>query len=283
MREQYRGTAPKRRLRIIGRLTPSLILQEARSKDALLGMLIFPVLIFVFFGFVFGENSFDAKDMIVGIDSALYSEGNESKLFERVLKQNDDLNIKPLDPREGNKMLAEGRIQALIVKLPGNDYYTVYVTERSLPSVSFLSALLDRFNLETVKPFFRGGMPFEYELEVVSYKGKRLSYVYFLLAGVMAIALMMNGLFAIPQTIINYRKLGFLNRFAFSPLRKFKFTCSLLLQRLLLGALQVVLPAASAVIIFGIQLTVAPFPFLDCDLSIPEAGLTNRSQVEVGV
>jgi ABC-2 type transport system permease protein len=158
--------------------------------------------------------------------------------------------------------MLEGRIYAFIMKLPEEDRYTVYITEKNLSFGSVLSSILDRFSLETIKPFFRGSMPFEYDVQVISYKGKRLSYIYFLFAGVVGIAMMMNGLFAIPQTIINYRKLGFLKRFAFSPLRKTEFTCSLMLQRLFLGALQVALLTGSAVIIFRLKLTIAPFAFL---------------------
>ena len=262
MVEQRSKLPITRRLRIIGRLTLSFILQEARSKNAIFWMVAFPVFIFVFFGFVFSQTNFETKDMTIGMDRALVSQGNESKLLDRVLKQNESLDVEFFDPPKGIQMLAEGEIQAYILQLPEKDNYTIYITERNLPFVSMLSGMLDRSNLETVKPFFRGRMPFEYEVQVVSHKGKRLSYIYFLFAGVMAIALMMNGLFAIPQTIINYRKLGFLKRFAFSPLGKFEFTCSLMVQRICLGALQIALLSVSAILIFGIKLTTAPFAFL---------------------
>ena len=112
MVEQRSKLPITRRLRIIGRLTLSFILQEARSKNAIFWMVAFPVFIFVFFGFVFSQTNFETKDMTIGMDRALVSQGNESKLLDRVLKQNESLDVEFFDPPKGIQMLAEGEIQA---------------------------------------------------------------------------------------------------------------------------------------------------------------------------
>jgi len=249
------------RPRVIGRLTTSFVIQEARSRESVFWMVVFPVFIFVFFGLIFGQSDPQGQTFAVAIDEAIADGDSDSRFLDRALASSEELRIIAAGPEEGRRMLAEGGVYAFITRGEDDTAFSVYVTEKNLPFASIIESVLDRFALETIRPLFRGRMPFEYEVEVLSYRGRELSYTYYLFAGVVGISMMMNCLFAIPQTIIGYRRQGFLKRFTFSPLRKAEFTIGLILHRIALGAIQVLLLVLSAIVVFGVQLSVAPGAF----------------------
>ncbi len=101
-----------------------------------------------------------------------------------------------------------------------------------------------------------------YEVKILEHNGRQLRYVYFLLSGIIGIAMMMNCFSSIPQLIISYRKQGFLKRFAFSPLGKSHFTISVIIQRLIFGATQLILLLLIAFLLFNVRLNVSFLPFV---------------------
>jgi len=248
-------------LRTIGHLVKYLFLQESRSVQSLFWMLLFPVFLLILFGFIFGEEGFREGSVIVGVDPVIVEEvGGNIEIFQE--GRQEAITFTEMMPEEGKEALLENTLYAYITRDPGEREYRVLITERYKQFSFLLSSILDRVNVDFYKEKFRGRELFPYALEVVSFEGRSYSYVYYLLAGIVGISLMMNCFFALPQIIITYRNQGFLKRFIFSPLSKFDFTISLIIERAIIGILQIVILAIAARLIFDVRVLINPGAFL---------------------
>jgi len=222
---------------IIGNLVKYLFLQESRSMQSLFWMLLFPVFLLVLFGFIFGQEGFREDSVIVGVDPAVFEEIERgARTFQG--EQDTALNFITLDPAEGKTALFENRIYAYITRGPEDREYRVLITERYRQFSFLLTSILDRMNIDFYAEKFKGREFFPYTLELATLEGRSYSYVYYLLAGIAGISLMLNCFFALPQIIITYRNQGFLKRFIFTPLSKVDFTLSLIIERSIVGLLQ---------------------------------------------
>jgi len=248
--------------RVVGRVTGSLLLEEARSPAGLFWMLFFPAFLFVLFGFLFGESEFRPESFRVGVERTLETSDDASAaVLRRTLEESPTVTIAWLDEEEGRRRLAEGGLHAMVLRR-GGGAYTVLVTEKDRPFGTVLSSVLERASVEAVRRLLRGPAPFDYTVEVMEVGGRRLTYLYFLFAGTLGLSVMLNCFFAIPQTIIGYRRQGFLRRFACTPLRRVHFTLGLVLQRVAIGLVQIGLLAATGAAVFGLRFAMAPLSFL---------------------
>jgi ABC-2 type transport system permease protein len=249
--------------RVVGSMTGSLLLEEARSPSGLFWMLFFPAFLFVLFGFLFGKSDFRPGSFRVGVDSALETSAETSaSVLRRTLEASPTVRISWTGEEEGRRLLAEGGLHALVLRAPGGGGYTVLVTEKDRPFGTVLSSVLERASVEAVRRLLRGPAPFDYTVEVLEVGGRRLTYLYFLFAGTLGLSVMLNCFFAIPQTIIGYRRQGFLRRFACTPLSRVHFTLGLVLQRIAIGLVQIGLLAATGILVFGLRFAAAPLSFL---------------------
>jgi ABC-2 type transport system permease protein len=249
--------------RVVGRMTGSLLLEEVRSPAGMFWMLFFPAFLFVLFGFLFGDSEFRSRSFRVGVDQALESSTETSAaVLRRALEASPIIEIAWLDEASGRRLLAEGGLHALVTRAAGQKTYAVLVTEKDKPFGSVLSSVLERASVEAVRRVFRGPPPFDYRLEVLAVGGRRLTYLYFLFAGTLGLSVMLNCFFAIPQTIIGYRRQGFLKRFTCTPLRRVHFTLGLVLQRVAIGLVQIGLLAATGALVFGLRFAATPLSFL---------------------
>jgi len=244
-------------------MTGSLLLEEARSPSGLFWMLFFPAFLFVLFGFLFGESEFRQGSFRVGVDSVLETSTETSAaVLRRTLEASPTVRIVWTGEAQGRRLLAEGGLHALVLRAPESGRYTVLVTEKDRPFGTVLSSVLERASVEAVRRLLRGPAPFDYTVEVLEVGGRRLTYLYFLFAGTLGLSVMLNCFFAIPQTIIGYRRQGFLRRFACTPLSRVHFTLGLVLQRIAIGLVQIGLLAATGILVFGLRFAAAPLSFL---------------------
>lgn len=251
-------------MKITLNLLRALFLQEGRSKQSLFWSFAFPLFVFVLLGLMFGKT-FDEEPPVyrIGIDSRFAAQ-QDTPLYalSQMLDQIDAIELSFLERREGEKRLSENKIHSFITRENEGSPYTVFITERTRHYSSILSTFVDKFNLEHIKSTAHVNIPLPYTVKILEYRGIRFSYINFLLAGMIGISLMQNSLFWIPSLIINYRKLGFLKRFLFSPLKKTHFTASILLHRISIGCVQSLLLILSALIVFNVKLNISPVAFI---------------------
>jgi ABC-2 type transport system permease protein len=249
--------------RIVGRLSASLLLHDARSPANLFWMLGFPAFLFVLFGFLFGRAEFRPGSFKVGVDRSLEAPGGTFDLYLRsALEASDTVRVVWVDAGEGRALLADGRLHALMVPDGDGRSFTLLVTEKDRPFGTVLSSVLERASIDSARRLFRGRLPFDYTLEVMEVGGRRLTYLYFLFAGTLALSVMLNCTFAIPQTIIGYRRMGFLKRFACTPLGRLHFTASVVLERVAVGLVQIGILTVTAAAVFGLGFSASPLSFL---------------------
>lgn len=250
-------------LRVVAKMTGALLREEIRSPAGMFWMLLFPAFLFVLFGFLFGESELRAKSFRVGVDRTVESSSETSAVVLRqALKSSPILEITWTDEASGRRLLAEGGLYALITRAAGESTYTVLVTEKDKPFGTVLSSILQNASVDAVRKLFRGPSPFDYRLEVLAVGGRRLTYLYFLFAGTLGLSVMLNCFFAIPQTIIGYRRQGFLKRFACTPLSRLHFTLGLVLQRVVIGLVQIGLLVVTGALVFGLRFSATPLSFL---------------------
>lgn len=246
---------------MIGHLVKYLFLQESRSMQSLFWMLLFPVFLLVLFGFIFGEDGFREGSVIVGVDPVIVEKIGEE--MELLLDDREGaMSFIEMSREAGREALLENTIYAYITRDEEGGAYKVLITERYKQFSFLLSSILDRINVDFYKEKFRGRELFPYTLEIISREGRSYSYVYYLLSGIVGISLMMNCFFALPQIIITYRNQGFLKRFIFTPLSKTDFTLSLIIERAIIGILQIVMLSVAAWLIFNVRLFINPGAFL---------------------
>ena len=252
----------KQHVRIVFHLSKSFFLQEFRSRDSIFWILLFPVFMFILFGMLFGDTDIGDHTVIVGVDNALSRESEQiNKFLLNSLDENEKVNTVYLEREEGFRHLAENRLYAFISGPGETGSLLVYVTEKNRPFQTVLNSLLQSSTLDSIQGMIKSHAPVIYEVRVLERNNRPLSYVYFLLSGIIGIAMMMNCFTAIPQLIISYRKQGFLKRFAFSPLRKSHFTVSVIIQRIIFGITQLLLLLAAAYLLFNVRLNISLFPF----------------------
>ncbi len=247
--------------RIIYHLSKSFFLQEFRSRDSVFWILLFPLFMFVLFGMLFGETDFTDQSIRIGVDTELASDPIGEYVL-RPLENSSKVNMVLVEREQGLNDLAANKLYAFISVPESGNELTVYVTEKNRPYQMVLDSLLETSTLESVRDIIKDKSPVVYEVRVLEQNGRPLRYVYFLLSGIIGIAMMMNCFSAIPQLIISYRKQGFLKRFAFSPLRKSHFTFSVIIQRLIFGVTQLLLLLLAAYILFNVRLNVSILPFV---------------------
>lgn len=106
--------------RVVGRMTGSLLLEEARSPAGLFWMLFFPAFLFVLFGFLFGESEYRPKSFRVGVERALEtSDETSAAVLRRTLEESPTVAIAWLNEEEGRRRLADGSLHAMVLRAPG--------------------------------------------------------------------------------------------------------------------------------------------------------------------
>lgn len=252
----------KHHILIVFQLAKSFFLQEFRSRDSIFWILLFPVFMFILFGLLFSETDIQNGSITIGIDERL---AEESPSFSRfvlpTLKDNKNVTTEYISVEEGLSALAENLLYAFISADAEEGSFVVFVTEKNRPFQTVLSSVLERSTLDSIERIIKGRIPVSYRVELLAQNGRELRYIYFLLSGIIGISMMMNCFTAIPQTIISYRKQGFLKRLAFSPLTKSHFTTSVIIQRIIFGTAQLILLLITAILLFDVHLTISWIAF----------------------
>lgn len=253
-------TAVRKELRVFRELLKSIFLQEARSRESLFWMILFPVFLLVLFGFIFGENSFRKETLAIGFDREV-RQYYESDMRYIEAGSEEFENLVSVDREEGLAALREGGLYALVTLNEEKDII-ILITERYKQFNFILPSILDGMKAEAYKVIFRGRELFPYTIEQFQVEGRQFSYITYLITGIIGMSLMLNCFFAIPQIIITYRNRGFLKRFVFTPLSHITFTAALIVERGIIGLFQIISLLVASAIVFGFVPNIAPLTFL---------------------
>ncbi len=250
-------------IKIIWNLIKTFFLQQKRDKGETFWIYAFPIFLFILLGLIFGgvyDN--DSSSLVIGLSQDFeQSTEFDINMVKEAFEGTSVFEVKYLDSSKREKYVLENDVEAFIHK-DQDDKFILTISEKNQQFNSIISSIFDKINTEVLKSQTNIEMPIKYKINSAKHEGVTYTYIYFLFAGILAISLMQNALFSIPSFIISFRKMGFLKRFQFSPLKKIHFTLSIIIQRLITGLVQLVLLLITAKLVFNMDFDMNFIPFI---------------------
>ncbi|MFS0723388.1 ABC transporter permease [Paenibacillus sp. 1P07SE] len=234
----------------------------ARNRQMLFWSVAFPIFLMVMMGSFLGQgNNLSLQGILVDEDGSPAS----IELKERLLAAGA-LSLSEGDDTGGAMAALRGGETSLVIVLPaglgaaidadlpdggGASPVRLYTDETQL-TVSELARTAVTFIIDEVSKERTGYVP----LLVVESEGIQsleLSYIDFLVPGIVAMMIMTTNLNGVAGQISSWRERGILRRMQSTPLHASSFIAAQITARLLLNGLQAVIVIAIAQLVFGTQ------------------------------
>jgi len=235
-----------------------------REKQVWFWNLFFPIILMVIFMVIFGgSNDSEFKSKIAVVKA---SAGETADRMETALRQIPVLEWKSdrtVSAETADEWVKDKDVDAAIV-LPADGATTIGLivnkeNERS-PTTQALAGILEQFVQQTNYEISGTQHTFQVERQSVSSGSEDLSYVDFLLTGMIALAIAQGGLFGMVD-MVEMRRKGLLKRLRLTPVKMGLFGVGGMLVRFILGVVQIVILTLIGVFGFGANLHV-DFPTL---------------------
>lgn len=243
-------------MRAFNKLLVANFKQFVRDKTALFFTFAFPVLFMFIFGFVFSGGDDISYDIgLVNQDNSAISEGISSALQEVPIFEiaTGELEGK-LDDLRGGDLDAVVVIPAGVETDIGKGelvYITVYYDPSQTTSAQIilpvLRQVIDSINIQMT------GQPILFGLAEESIQAHELSYIDYLVPGILAMSILFLGLFG-SLTLVEWREKKVLKRFGATPLHRSMMVSSQVFYRLILAITQTLIIIAIAYFVFDVQM-----------------------------
>ncbi len=241
-----------------------MIIFRSNMRSNLLRSIIFPLVILLFFGNL-GNGIFNSPIAVTNL-----ANNPQSIQFINALQQQNSLSIKGVVSEDtGLSMLKQNKISALVVIPPGFPskvgsgqsvyiYYSNAKLNTISASTSFITSIAKEFGVGTVA----GGAPVgvstptapSSSVKLVSTSATTISYMDFLVGGVIAMVAAFGTIFGAGASLITDRQIGNLKLFLMTPIS----STSLILGKAIYGTTTAMIYAALAILIaFMLGATVA--------------------------
>ncbi|HEX5545783.1 MAG TPA: ABC transporter permease [Ktedonobacterales bacterium] len=230
-----------------------------RDRATIFWTLAFPLIFIVLFGVIFGGNG-SSSNYTVGLVNE--DNGAASQQLEGAFKKFPSFKIETGNRAAELDKLKQGQVDMVIVIPAGlsqkvEQKQTATVQMYDDPSTgqadsqikqSIVQAIVDGINksaTDTVPPL---------ALETNSILSQQLTYVDFLVPGILAMALMQLGLFGTATPLVTLRQEQVLRRLGATPLPRWYLLASQVLLRLTIALVQTGLILALSVWVFNVQI-----------------------------
>ena len=230
-----------------------------RQREALFWLFLFPVLLMVVLGFVFGSSG-DLKlkvgivdldgsqvsgaivEVFGGIDAIVVEAGSEEE--ERAAIKGGDRNAVIIIPEGFGEEVMSGRQGELTVVINETEVSTAQITASTLRGI-----------IAAIGREMSGAPEVIAVNEEAAQDAKDLEYIDFMIPGILAITLMFGGLMGYSLEIASYREKGILRRIKVSPLSLPTFLAGGIAAVLVFTLLQTVLLLAVGVLAFKLRIS----------------------------
>ncbi len=233
-----------------------------RNRTAIFFSLFFPMVFITVFGLIFKNNSSTFKIDIVNLSGTTMATQFEQTLKDKVTA----FKIKDASADQASRDLDKGDAD-LTVTLPENFGQTAkngrvtpsqiiahFNAERpgnGQAAAQILSEITSATNDQITKA------PKVISVEASGVKTKNLTYIDFLLPGMIGLSVMQIGIFSVAFGFVSYKTTGTLRRLQATPIHPGSFLAAQGLTRLIMAVLQTILLATVGVVAFGFHLSPA--------------------------
>ncbi|MHB0976454.1 MAG: ABC transporter permease [Candidatus Aquicultorales bacterium] len=254
---------------------------QLRNRSSLFWHFAFPVIFMVLFGLIFGGG---AGDMKIGLSAG---DGQVGKALKSAFSEIDDMKL-----TEGGKAklidkLKKGDLDVVIVV--GKDkpqeatdvgiFYDESDTLGSSVGRSIARSVMDGINMKAYK------VPAMFDVKEESVATESLSYISFLLPGVIGMSVMFSTMFGTAYPLVMEREKGILRGLKLTLVRPTTFIGSRAVVMVIIAFMQAAIILMTGVFFFGVQvvgslLSAALIVFVGClmmvSIGLFIAGLANR-------
>ncbi len=207
-----------------------------RQREAIIWTLVFPLFMIFLFGFV----KFDGMGRLdLGVVNEAGADG--AKLIES-LKDVTTLKVKEGEKQAELVQLEKGE-RDMVLDIPQNftlgaqSRLTVYYND-ARPQEAQLGQLVMQRVLDEVM-FAKEPPPNRITLNAVAVKSRNLTYIDFLLPGVLSMSIMQLGIFGVAFGFVQLKKRGILRRLWVTPIRPSDFILGQVAMRLVVVMIQI--------------------------------------------
>lgn len=238
-------------------LTIASLKMYFRNKTALFFSLFFPIVFITVFGLIFKNNGSTFK-----IDATNQSGTQLASQFEQQLKKVPAFKIKDVSQSQAADDLNKGNVD-LTVLVPAD--FGQVTKGRTDPS-----KIIAHYNAERpgngqaaaqIVQELTGGFnqaithtPTVVSVEATGVKTKNLTYIDFLLPGMIGLSIMQIGIFSVAFAFVSYKTTGMLRRLQATPTRPGYFLTAQGITRLIMAVLQTALLATIGIALFSFHL-----------------------------
>jgi ABC-2 type transport system permease protein len=239
-------------MRLKWKLTVASIKMFFRQKEAIIWSIIFPVFMMTLFGLakfggigrvncglvnIAGNPGSKLVESLNGVSSLRVHEGSEAEELAQLQKGERDI------------------VLVIPVGFDTASEHSVRVfTNEAKPQEGQLGTLIvQRILDESV--FQQVAVPNRIRVVTVQMKGRNLTYIDFLVPGILSMAIMQMGIFGVAFSFVSLKKRGILRRLWVTPINPNDFILAQVVTRLLLVMLQIVIMVAIGVFAFGLHFT----------------------------
>lgn len=218
-----------------------------RQREAILWSIILPLFMIFLFSFV----SFDGLGRVA---LGVVNHSSDTTLVN-VLRPIGMLKISRGEQEQELALLKRGE-RALVLVIPasfqpnGSDSLLLYLNAEKVQEAQAGKILVQRALDELV--FQQNALP-RHTLRTESVNSRNLTYIDFLLPGILAMSIMQGGVFGVAFSFVILKKRGILRRLLATPMPTSDFIIAQVLSRLLVLMLQVLVMVGAGVLLFDLH------------------------------
>lgn len=235
----------KTQIFILWKLTVASLKMFARNRQAIFFTFFTPLLIML----IFGAIGIDRTPKITIGYAVQGSITRESQQFINQLR-----NIPAFTVRVGTEqservaLLSDDRAIVLVQRSSNELTILQNVAEpQSTTAISIISQIFDRTALvqAQVEPAV--------QLSVERVNVNNLTYIDFLLPGLVALSIMQLSVFSVAFVFVDYKQKGILKRIIATPVKPYQFVAANIITRLIVAVIQAVFFIALGIVLFNVQ------------------------------
>ncbi len=241
----------------LGKLFGAQLKMMFREKQVWFWNLFFPIILMVIFMIIFGGGG--GSDFKAKIAVVKPSVSEASNMLEGYLRQVPVLEWKseqPVTAEQADEWVKDKDVDAVIV-LPGDNATTLEVIvnkeNEKGATTQAIAGILDKFVQQTNYQVAGVTPTYSVQMTAVSSGSEDLSYVDFLLTGMIALAVAQGGLFGMVD-MVEMRRKGLLKRLKLTPVKMGLFGVGGMMVRFILGIVQIIILSLIGVLGFGAKL-----------------------------